>query len=83
MIMIEDEDENSPTDTAADIAALFGQLVGVVADATPHSPVKRRQICEEIMRTHARVLQMLSSPREGGNGKDSDVTQIWLDTGLH
>jgi hypothetical protein len=83
MIMIEDEDETSPTAVAADIAALFGQLVGVVADATPHSPVRRRHICEEIMRTHARVLQMLSAPREGGNGKDRELIQLWLDTQLH
>ena len=81
--MIEDEDETSPMAVADDIAALFAQLVGVVAHATAHSPVKRRQACEEIMRTHARVLQMLSAPREGGNGKDRELIQLWLDTQLH
>ena len=81
--MIEDEDATSPTAVADDIAALFGGLVGLVAHATSHSPVKRRQICEEIMRTHARVLRMLSAPREGGNGKDHELIQLWLDTQLH
>jgi len=71
-----DEDE-TPTAVADDIGALFGQLVGVVAHATAHSPVKRRQACEEIMRCHAKVLQMLSA--QSGNG----VTTLWLNTQLH
>jgi len=81
--MIEDDDATSPTAAADDIGALFAQLVGVVAHATAHSPVRRRQACEELMRCHARVLQMLSSPREGGNGKDRELIQLWLDTQLH
>lgn len=81
MTQIDDEEENFQTaDVADEIGTLFGQLVGAVVDATPHSPVERRAACDELARCHAKVLQMLAAPRQKSNG---GLSGVWLRTKFH
>ena len=77
--MIDDEDESFRTDTADEIRAAFGSVIGAILDGYEASPARRKAV-EEVLLAHERIRRILATAQ---NGKAGGVTALWLGTRLH
>jgi hypothetical protein len=77
--MIDDEDESFRTDTADEIRAAFGSVIGAILDGYEASPARRKAV-EEVLLAHERIQRIFATAQ---NGKSSGLTALWVNTALH